>query len=465
MSERFNLSTRFQSDRSFGQRGPDCALRPGDSSANTRMFHRVTFPLSATFACVTLLTLATGKLPSAQYWLPALRKVSPKCPPSTAPTRSAASSAPRRSWTRTRRTCRASCRSKSCAPSKTRRSWRCLELQKQVGIDMYSDGEFRRAGWSSDFAEAWRRLRPGRARRRCSTSGAARGPVRRPRRRPVRTGAPGGRVIGDKLVPKRRMTEHETTFLKAHAPGPCKMTMPAASYIVARGYNPSVTDQVYGSRATCSTTWPRSSAARSRRWSPRAARTSSSTTRTTRTTSSMTDASSGAPSASTRTRRCARTSRPTTPASTGSTADDVTVGMHLCRGNGGRGGWHTEGGYDRIAETVFGGLDVDRCCWSTTASAPAASSRCASCPRARTWCWAWSRPSPASWSRRTLIERRIDEAAKYVAAREPRAEPAVRLRLVMAGNPLSWTSRGASWSWWSARRARSGATSSARRNI
>src|SRR3954471_7118194 len=28
----------------------------------------------------------------------------------------------------------------------------CLAMQKTSGIDVYSDGEFRRAGWSSDFA-------------------------------------------------------------------------------------------------------------------------------------------------------------------------------------------------------------------------------------------------------------------------------------------------------------------------
>ena len=58
-----------------------------------------------------------------------------------------------------------------------------------------------------------------------------------------------GRVIGDKLRPKQRMTEHESAFLKQHAPGPFKMTLPAASYVLARGYNPSITDKVYGNRA------------------------------------------------------------------------------------------------------------------------------------------------------------------------------------------------------------------------
>jgi len=37
---------------------------------------------------------------------------------------------------------------------------------------------------------------------------------------------------------------------------------------------------------------------------------------------------------------------------------DMTVAMHICRGNF-KGAYLSEGGYDRIAELVFGGLDVD----------------------------------------------------------------------------------------------------------
>jgi 5-methyltetrahydropteroyltriglutamate--homocysteine methyltransferase len=37
----------------------------------------------------------------------------------------------------------------------------------------------------------------------------------------------------------------------------------------------------------------------------------------------------------------------------------VTLAIHLCRGNN-RSHWYTEGGYDAIAEKLFGTLDVDR---------------------------------------------------------------------------------------------------------
>ncbi len=37
---------------------------------------------------------------------------------------------------------------------------------------------------------------------------------------------------------------------------------------------------------------------------------------------------------------------------------DMTVGLHMCRGNL-KGAWMGEGGYESVAERVFGGLDVD----------------------------------------------------------------------------------------------------------
>src|SRR5438067_11633843 len=38
---------------------------------------------------------------------------------------------------------------------------RVLDLQKQVGIDILSDGEYRRGGWASDFQEAMDGYVPG----------------------------------------------------------------------------------------------------------------------------------------------------------------------------------------------------------------------------------------------------------------------------------------------------------------
>ena len=40
------------------------------------------------------------------------------------------------------------------------------------------------------------------------------------------------------------------------------------------------------------------------------------------------------------------------------TRDDVTLAIHLCRGNN-RSEWYATGGYDAVAEQLFNGLDVD----------------------------------------------------------------------------------------------------------
>src|SRR5205814_3086178 len=58
-----------------------------------------------------------------------------------------------------------------------------------------------------------------------------------------------GRVIGERLRLRHRLTQHEVPFLEEHAQGRTfKVTMPASSYVVARGWKPGVTDKVYGSR-------------------------------------------------------------------------------------------------------------------------------------------------------------------------------------------------------------------------
>ena len=54
------------------------------------------------------------------------------------------------------------------------------------------------------------------------------------------------------------------------------------------------------------------------------------------------------------------------------------------------------GGRDPVQQ-----IKVTAISWNTTASAPAASSRCASCRRTRPWCWASSPPRAARWRART----------------------------------------------------------------
>src|SRR3954447_5454657 len=126
-----------------------------------------------------------------------------------------------------------------------------LEMQRQVGIDVLSDGEYRRSSWAGGFPEAvdgyvsseppipfqWRMPDGAEANRMA------------PIQEMLRTmPQQAGRVIGAKIRQVRRLTGHEAPFLREKAGGPYKVTFPAPSYVVARGYKPGVTDKAYASR-------------------------------------------------------------------------------------------------------------------------------------------------------------------------------------------------------------------------
>lgn len=111
-----------------------------------------------------------------------------------------------------------------------------LELQRQVGVDVFTDGEFRRAGWMTEMAEAVEGFVPDRL--------------------PIEWRGPGGgiegslaHVVGARLRQTRRLTAHELAFLKAHTQGPVKMTMPSPSVFMLTSFKPGLTDRFYTTRA------------------------------------------------------------------------------------------------------------------------------------------------------------------------------------------------------------------------
>jgi 5-methyltetrahydropteroyltriglutamate--homocysteine methyltransferase len=235
-----------------------------------------------------------------------------------------------------------------------------LEMQKQSGIDVYSDGEWRRGGWSGGFAEAMEQgfvegtpavVLTGQSNPR-DTAGIG-------RQQGVPGQGGGRRVLGAPLVQKRRITEHESKFLKEHAPGPFKITMPAASYVVSRAYNPEISDKVFGSRAGLL-----KAVAEVIREEVEAL------------------VAEGVPYIQLDNPHYTDFVSEDIVAKyqelgmdpdqvleedveadnysiSGVDRSNVVFGMHYCRGNTPGGGWHKAGGYDRVAEITFGKLAVD----------------------------------------------------------------------------------------------------------
>ena len=105
----------------------------------------------------------------------------------------------------------------------------------------------------------------------------------------------------------------------------------------------------------------------------------------------------------------------------------VTFGFHLCRGNQGS-RWLVSGGYERdrrgrcSAECTPTG-----CCWSTTTSDQAPSSRSARCPTTRMVVLGLVTTKILPAGGRAELEARIREAARHVDSGTTRDQPPMRV--------------------------------------
>ena len=100
---------------------------------------------------------------------------------------------------------------------------RVLARQKEIGFEVFTDGELRRRNFMSDFTDAVEGFDLGDAVARSWQAGKARkGGV---------SGVAG--VVTGRLRRVRRLTGHELPFLKAESPGPIKMTLPSATQFPA----------------------------------------------------------------------------------------------------------------------------------------------------------------------------------------------------------------------------------------
>lgn len=112
--------------------------------------------------------------------------------------------------------------------------------------------------------------------------------------------------------------------------------------------------------------------------------------------------------------------------------------MHLCRGNGGTAGWHTEGSYEKIAEQVFGRIKVDRFLLEYDSARAGGFEPLRFVPSDKTVVLGLVTTKSGRLEDPETIQRRIDEAAKYVPVERLAVSPQCGFASVMAGNPLTW---------------------------
>jgi 5-methyltetrahydropteroyltriglutamate--homocysteine methyltransferase len=121
-----------------------------------------------------------------------------------------------------------------------------LRLQQDVGLEVVSDGEFRRT-W---FAGAWMKAIQGFVDPQQPAGPGALGwhGTNPALATAVLTPIGGGLVVGDRVRQVHRFAEDECSFLRQHAPGPFKITLPGVVSQAMRWFRPGITDRFYPTR-------------------------------------------------------------------------------------------------------------------------------------------------------------------------------------------------------------------------
>ena len=310
-----------------------------------------------------------------------------------------------------------------------------LEMQRQVGIDVVTDGEYRRSWWSGGIAEA--------------VEGIVDDPdaVYQPRWKGEHGDLAdstakgigfGEQVVGAKLRQVRRLTAHETGFLKQHAPGPFKITMPGATQRAVGWYKRGLTDKFYPTRLDLvnelvgilqkevkalideGVSYIQLDSLRYVIQIGDAERRQM-----------MIDAGEDVE------REVDETIAADNATIKGAKEAGVTVGLHMCRGNN-RSAWGAQGSYESIAEKAFGSLNVDRFLLEYDTDRAGGFEPLRFVPAGKTVVLGLISSKDPRLESQDALRRRIDEAAKYVPLENLAISPQCGFASTAPGNMLTW---------------------------
>lgn len=309
---------------------------------------------------------------------------------------------------------------------------RVLRKQKELGFTVFTDGEFRRRNFMSDFTDAVegfdfddavvRHWDEDRNKDQPQTSAAV-------------SSVTG--IVTARLRQRQPLTGHELPYLRAHAPGAIKITLPSATQFPAISFKYGITDQVYRdpfvlleeitaimvneirNLASSGISYLQIDAPRYSyfldpkwcRWMETELRVDPGV---------MLTASLRADNA------CFAAAR----------QPGVTVAIHLCRGNN-RSHWYAEGGYHAIAERFFHELDVDRFLLEYDDPRSGSFAPLRYVPPGRTVVLGLVSSKRPELERKEDLLQRIDEAAKIVPLDQLALSPQCGFASTMEGNLLT----------------------------
>lgn len=300
-----------------------------------------------------------------------------------------------------------------------------LHRQREAGIDILTDGEVRRTSWLSDMAEAVDGFVPDRVMLDWKGPGA-------------KNEASTALVAGGQLRKRRKLTAHELPFLKqsGNSAWPFKITIPAASNFLVSSYKDGITDQFYPTRAGFlaeiagiirdEVMWLQSEGAPYIQFD--------------------------APYYSyyfdpaCRAQMQAKGLNPDAELEAAIAGDnatfagvprgDLVLAVHICRGNS-KSRWYTEGGYDAIAEKLFGSLQVDTFLLEYDDERAGTFEPLRLVPRGKTVVLGLITSKQPQLESQDDLRRRVDEAAKYVPLEDLAISTQCGFASVESGNLLT----------------------------
>ena len=312
---------------------------------------------------------------------------------------------------------------------------RVLQRQKDLGFRIFTDGEFRRQGFMSDFNDSVEGLDNAEAIERdwkIGHSGAS-------ALAGLRNRLPG--VVVGKIRQKKRLTGHEAAFLKQHSPGDVKMTLPTPNQFPAIAYKKGLSDGAYSSYSEF--LWdivpifkaemqalasegvpyiqidaPRYSYYIDPKWRRYVEE------------QMGVDPEQALDEAIRVDNACIEGAR-------GNAGDNgPMVAIHLCRGNN-RSQWYAEGGYDPIAEKLFNRLNVDAFLLEYESDRAGTFEPLRFVPRGKTVVLGLVSTKLPEMETADQLLRRIEEASKYVPADQLALSPQCGFASVLEGNLLT----------------------------
>jgi 5-methyltetrahydropteroyltriglutamate--homocysteine methyltransferase len=117
-------------------------------------------------------------------------------------------------------------------------------------------------------------------------------------------------------------------------------------------------------------------------------------------------------------------------------ANGIRVGMHLCRGNRG-GHWHAEGSYDLIAEKLFNALDIEFFFLEYDSPRAGDFSPLRFVPKPKSVVLGLVSTKTEALEDKPALERRIEEASRYVDLDRLALSPQCGFASSQEGNPIS----------------------------